>query len=255
MVRRADELGYRLEPLWLRAPGMTMRRARDILDARGIQGLLCFGSEDVDQEFPKEFDHFAIVTVGQSVRTRLHRVTSHFFGDTWRTLDRLFELGFRRPGLVLGHYDEMRGARAGSSAYLGWCEQRGGQSSAMPILRIDRVEDAPVIGWLREQRPDVVVYAHLSSTLEAFRRILRVHGVKVPRDLGVAVVTQLIGQSGFSGMQQNHQVMGARMVELLSSLIMSLDIGFPSHPRIEMVESDWIEGTSLAPVRLVRRAR
>ncbi len=247
MVRRADELGYRLEPLWLRAPGMTTKRARDILDARGIQGLLSFGGPDADQEFPREFDHYAIVTLGQSIRSRLHRVTSHFFSDTWGALERLFELGFRRPGLVLGRYEETRGGRACSSAYLGWCEQRLGQAAALPILRIDAVDEQAILTWLREQRPDVVVFVHVSGTLTEFKTVLRSNRIRVPRDLGVAVITQLLGTSGFSGMQQNHQVMGTRMVELLASLILNLDIGFPTHPRIEMVESDWVEAGSLRP--------
>ena len=54
MERRARELGYRLEPLWLRAPGMTPRRFDDILAARGLDGLLCFGSPDFNEEFPAE---------------------------------------------------------------------------------------------------------------------------------------------------------------------------------------------------------
>jgi LacI family transcriptional regulator len=45
MKRRAGELGYRLEPLWLREPGMTYRRFRSILEARGIEGLLCFAGD------------------------------------------------------------------------------------------------------------------------------------------------------------------------------------------------------------------
>src|SRR5687768_5341072 len=82
MQRRARELGYRLEPLWLRAPGMTYRRFGDILAARGIDGLLCFGSPDFNQDFPAELDAVAVVTVGLSIRTPLHRVTSHFYNDT-----------------------------------------------------------------------------------------------------------------------------------------------------------------------------
>ena len=62
MAARAGALGYRLEPLWLRAPGMTYRRFRSILDARGIEGLLCFGSPDINEEFPPEFDHYAVVS-------------------------------------------------------------------------------------------------------------------------------------------------------------------------------------------------
>ena len=245
MVRRAGDLGYRLEPLWLKAPGMTYSRARAILDARGIQGLLSFGSERVDDDFPRELDHYAIVTVGQSIRTRLHRVTSHFFSDTWRTLDQLFERGYRRPGLILGHYEDQRSARASSSAYLGWCEQRLGLSAALPILRIGQVEAKPVISWIRRQRPDVLVYAHVSPTLGELCALLEEHRIRVPRDLGVAAVTQLLAATSFSGMEQNHPIMGARMVELLASLVMNEDLGFPTHPRIEMVESDWVDAGSL----------
>src|SRR5450432_2814482 len=106
MTRRAGELGFRLEPLWLRAPGMTYRRFRGILDARGIEGLLSFGRPDLDQEFPAELGAHAIVTVGLSIRTPLHRVTSHFYNDTVNVLDRVHALGYRRPGLVLGRYEE-----------------------------------------------------------------------------------------------------------------------------------------------------
>src|SRR6202012_4284180 len=38
MTAHALKLGYRLETLWMRAPGMTYPRFRSVLDARGIQG-------------------------------------------------------------------------------------------------------------------------------------------------------------------------------------------------------------------------
>ena len=54
MLRRAAELGYRLEPLWLRAPGMTYRRFRSIIDARNIE---CSGGprpEHPDADAPRD---------------------------------------------------------------------------------------------------------------------------------------------------------------------------------------------------------
>src|SRR6185369_5382985 len=120
MERRANGLGYRLEPLWLRAPGMTHRRFGEILATRGLEGLLCFGSPDPEQEFPAELAvGRAIVTVGLSIRTPLHRVTSHFWHDTFNALERVHALGYRRPGLVLGRYEEARTGHAHTSAYLG----------------------------------------------------------------------------------------------------------------------------------------
>jgi LacI family transcriptional regulator len=46
-------------------------------------------------------------------------------------------------------------------------------------------------------------------------------------------------------MQQNQQLMGEWAVELLVARIMHRDFGIPAIPRLEMVESRWLDGTSL----------
>ncbi len=245
MKVRAEQLGYRLEPLWLRAPGMTYRRFRGILDARGVEGLLCFGSPDLDQVFPAELDHYAIVTVGLSIRTPLHRVTSHFFNDTVHVLDRVYDLGYRRPGLVLGRYEEARSGHAHTAAYLGWCEHRLGPRRALPVLLVDQVEDQPLLDWLRHYRPDVLVFVHLYDKLEQLRAVLRQYRIRVPGMLGVAVLSHILEGTGFSGLQQNQSLMGAWAVELLAARISNHDLGIPANPRLEMVESEWIEGRTL----------
>ncbi len=245
MSRRADELGYRLEPLWLRAPGMTYRRFRGILDARGIEGLLSFGSPDLDQEFPAELDAYAIVTVGLSIRTPLHRVTSHFYNDTVNVLERVHQLGYRRPGLVLGRYEEERSGHAHTAAYLGWCEHRLGPGRALPVHLLERVEEKPLMAWIGRERPDVLVFVHLYDMIAGLRTVLRRNRVRVPRDLGVAVLSQILEGSGFSGLQQNQPLMGAWAVELLAARITNRDLGIPANPRIEMVESEWVDGGSL----------
>lgn len=245
MTRRADGLGYRLEPLWLRAPGMTYRRFRGILDARGIEGLLCFGSPDLAQEFPPELDHYAVVTVGLSIRTPLHRVTSHFYNDMVHVLDRVHDLGYRRPGLVLGRYEHERSGYAHTGAYLAWCEHRLGRRRALPIHLLDRVEERPLLNWLHRQRPDVLIFVHLYDVLEPLRAVLRDNRIRVPRRLGVAVLSQILEGSGFSGLQQNQPLMGAWAVEMLAARVANRDLGIPATPRVEMVEGEWVEGRSL----------
>ena len=245
MKRRAGELGYRLEPLWVRAPGMTYRRFQAILDARGIEGLLCFGSPDLEQEFPPELGRCAIVTVGLSIRTPLHRVTSHFYNDTIQVLSRAHQLGYRRPGLVVGRYEEERSGHAHTAAYLGWCAHRLGPAQALPIHLMDGVEEKPLLEWIRRQRPDVLIFVHLSEMLGELRAVLRRNHVRVPGELGVAVLSHLLEGTGFSGLQQNQPLMGAWAVELLEARIANRDFGIPANPRIEMVESRWLEGRSL----------
>jgi DNA-binding LacI/PurR family transcriptional regulator len=245
MKTRATALGYRLEPLWMRAPGMTPRRLRAILDTRGIEGLLCLGSPRIDEQFPAEFDHYAIVTQGWSIRTPLHRVVNHAFNDTWRALDKLYALGYRRPGLAIGHYEEVRGAHANVSAYLGWCDHMQGSATGVPVMRLDRLEEAPFLEWLTQQRPDAVLLVHIYDVVSDCQQLLRKLGLRVPDDLGLAVLSQNLEGTGLSGLQENQRVIGAWAVELVVARIMNRDFGVPAAPRVEMVDSLWVEGRTL----------
>jgi len=245
MKQRADELGYRLEPIWLGAPAMTRRRIRSVLDARGIQGLLCFGSPRLDDHFPNELDHYAVVTVGLSIQTRLHRVTSHFYHDTTATLDTVHQMGYRRPGLVIGHYEEVRSGHAHTGAYLAWCERTLKRRKPVPVLRLASLDERAFLSWYSRYRPDVIVFIHTREAVVEFAGLLRRNQIRVPAQVGVAAVTHLLNDTGFSGMQQNQQLMGAWAVELLVSRVMHQDFGIPANPRTELVESCWKDGTSL----------
>ncbi len=251
MQTRGEALGYRLESLGLKAPGMSMKRFRSILDVRGIQGLLCFGSPNFEEQFPEELDHFAIVTIGMSISTPLHRVTSHFFSDLYKTLNRLYRMGYRRPGLLLDEYENGRTAHAYPSAYLGWCEHFLGNSSLMPIMRTSNGVGDETMDWVRTNRPDVIVCVHGCDEIEKLQRMLNDNGIRIPDDIGIAAISQLLDGSRLSGMQQNQGLIGEWAVELLASRIMNQDFGLPEKPRIESVEGEWIEGQTLRSLVLV----
>ena len=245
MTKRATELGYRLEPLWLRAPGLSLRRFHEILKARGIEGLLCFGSPNVEETFPAELGDFAIVTVGFSIQTNLHRVTSRPYRDTFQACDRLHELGYQRIGLILSNNEDRRTLHSHASAYLGWCENHRGDRQALPILRVDEVEAGPFLQWRAANRPDAILLVHSPSAVSQFKLVLDVNGIRTPDDLGVAVLSHLVAESGFAGLEQNQNLMGVWAVELLAARIANRDFGIPAIPRIEMVESQWVDGPSL----------
>lgn len=245
MRHRAEALGYRLETLWLREPRMTHRRFCNILDARGIQGLLCLGSPNLDEDIPAEFDHYAIVTQGLSIRTPLHRVVSHVYNDMWHALTKAYALGYRRPGLVIGRYEEMRSGHAYLCVYLGWCQLMLKNSAALPVLELDRVEEKPLLSWLADHEPDVVIFVHHYNMLPEFRSVLKAHSIGTPEDLGVIAISQTLENTDFSGLQENQNLIGAWSVELVVSRIMNRDFGIPAHPRIEMVERQWVAGKTL----------
>lgn len=245
MTERAEALGYRLEPLWLKAPGMTPQRFRKILDARGIQGLLCFGSPNLHDEIPAELDHYAIVTQGVSIKTPLHRVASHAYNDMWRVLRKVRELGYKRPGVVIGEYEGARSAHAYLSVYLGWCQVELGTPPPIPVLQLTHVEEERFVAWYRQYAPDVIVFAHHYKALPELARVLDAHRIRTPAEVGIVAVTQVLDGTPFSGLQANPHLVGACAVEMVVARIMNGHFGIPEHPRIEMVEMDWIPGKTL----------
>jgi len=245
MKKRADMMGYRLEPFGLRLPGMTSRRLREILDTRGIEGVVCFGSPDMNEELPPELGHLALVSQGLSIRTPLHRVINHGYNDMWRALDRVYKLGYRRPGLAIGDYEEARSAHAHLSAYLGWCNLMLNQPRTIPPFRSSNLEGPRLVSWLRRYKPDVLIFVHLHQHVQALPEALRRVGISIPGDLPVAAISHALQGTGMSGLEENATLMGSRMIELLVAHLASRDFGIPDVPQIEMVESQWVEGQSL----------
>lgn len=245
MAARAAFFGYRLEAFWLREPGMKPRRFCDILDTRGIQGLLCFGGKELEQQLPPELNHYAIVSQGLSISTPMHRVMSHVFNDMWRALERVYQLGYRRPGLVIGRYEDSRSAHAHLSVYLGWCQFTLGAPTAIPVLKLEGVEEAPFLDWIDHHRPDVIIFVHLFDVLKDFDTLLRRQRIRVPQDVGILVLSQILEGTRFTGLQENQRLLGEWCVELLVARILSQDFVLPAHPRIEMVEREWTAGRTL----------
>ena len=132
---RAVEHGYRLEYLWLKQPDMTIERFGKILDARGIQGLLCLGSRNPEERFPAEFYRFAVVTFAASIPSKLHRVASHFTVDARMLFEQLAQRGYVRPGLIILQSGDRRTNFAYSEAYLGIQERSPAHSACSDFAR------------------------------------------------------------------------------------------------------------------------
>lgn len=248
---RATELGYRLERFWLHAPGMTPHRLRTILEARAINGLLCLGSLRADEPFPRELDRCALVTMGLTIATPLHRVASHHHHDAWALLEELERRGYRRPGLIIDPEWEVRTAFGYSAMCLLFQERTLG-GIQVPILRVPGWHEPEFSAWLEQHRPDVLIVNEPLPFYRALEEFLARRRTRVPRDLGVAFLGSQLTREFYAGMSQDHEQIGRCAVDMLSGRIQQRDYGFPAQPKSEFVEGKWSEGASIRPVR--RRA-
>jgi len=245
MVKRASELGYRAEAFWVKNPDVNLKRLAQILEARGIRGLLSLGAPELEEEIPTELRQFVIVTQGTSIVTRLHRILGHWVHDTTLLLTTLKARGYRRPGFILQQHQDGRNAHIIASMYL-YFSRYDFDRLDIPILYAGSHVDQETMGeWFSRHRPDVIVYYDHENHFRSIESFLKNRKLVVPRDIGLAVLDATVHIEGVSGVHQNIEQMGVSAVDMVVSRLHQGETALPKVAKIESVEGTWIEGETL----------
>lgn len=244
----AESHGYKLENFWLKRPGMTPARLRAILETRGIKGIICLGSLDPEETFPPALRRFAVVTQGASIPDRMHRVMSHFAADARTLFGELHRRGYRRPGLVILASGDRRTDHLYTATFLSH-QERIFAPPPVPILRAETWDAREFTTWFSRHQPDVIVLHQYAPYLDAVEGFLAVRRLRIPRDIGIALLDLNPTPARYSGIGQDPARMGATAAELLLGRLLLRDFAFPAHPKVELVTGSWNEGKTLRPAR------
>lgn len=241
---RAEAHGYRLENFWLKGPGMTPRRLAQILAARGIRGVFCLGSLDPEERFPAALRRFAVVTQGVSIPDRMHRVMSHFTADARTLWGELQRRGYRRPGLGILFSGDRRTDHLYSATFLSE-QERAGTAPPVPVLRAEAWDEAEFARWFDAHRPDAIVLHQYADYVRAVEAFLARRKLRVPRDVGLALLDKIEDRARYAGICQDPVRIGAMAAELLLGRLLLHDLATPEHPKVELVGGAWNEGRTL----------
>ncbi len=237
---RAAELGYKLEIFWLRETGMTEARVSHILRARNITGLLIAPQPVPGGSLQLDWAHFSAISLGYSLASpALHVVCPHQYRAMKLAVQRLMERGYRRIGLVVLDIHDKRADQNWTAGYL-VMQQLMPEAQRLPPLVPPRWDEAVFAKWVRKHRPDAIVTKSL-EVLAALRRM----GYRVPRDLGVALITFPSPGGELSGVDENATETGAAAVDFLAGMIYRNERGVPAHPQRLLIEGTWIDGTTV----------
>ena len=95
VVSRAGDLGYKIEELWMRAPGMTPRRIEQILDARGIEGVLVFNYPSAPAYLDIDLTPYSCAVLGRALlKPRLYAVEQDHHQGMFICLDNIKQHGY-----------------------------------------------------------------------------------------------------------------------------------------------------------------
>lgn len=243
---QAERLGYRLEEFWISEPKLTARRATQVLLSRGVHGLVVAPLPVAHGQLSLEWEKFAAVALGYSLaQPQLHVVMNHQFRNMRLLVRQLHRRGYRRIGFAMPATTDDRV----DHNYLGgfWTAQQelpSGSAQLAPWLATTFAE-AGFRGWLRRARPDVVI----ASATWAHQVIawLAKEGLKVPRDIGVAVASVPYGDRTISGIDENVRAVGAMAVDTLVGMIHRNEVGIPTIPWRILAEGAWSQGKTVTP--------
>jgi DNA-binding LacI/PurR family transcriptional regulator len=94
----------------------------------------------------------------------------------------------------------------------------------------------------------VVIYADHRKHYPSLQAFFRSQRISIPRDLGLAVLDAAAHPPGISGVRQAVEQMGLSAVDMLVSRLHQGESGLPRVAKIEKVEGDWVEGSTLRAI-------
>jgi LacI family transcriptional regulator len=244
---RAKEYGYRIEPFWINAPGMTAERLGNIIWSRGIDGLIVAPlqgrlSAKESRSIQFDFSRFSVVEISETVEEPdLNRAIHDQYTSMLRLLHELSSLNYRRIGLVLEEALDLRVNGKWTAAYLQYCFRQGKKQMPPPLI-LPAPDQSVFNQWFDQYHPDVIV------SVDRFGlHLVENRGLKIPAEVGYASL-DLDGDAPehltISGIDQNSSQVGAAAVDMLVAAMQRGQRGTPAYRLHTQVEGTWVLGKS-----------
>ncbi|MBK1827655.1 LacI family DNA-binding transcriptional regulator [Haloferula rosea] len=240
--KAAEKFGYRLEEFRLDA-NFTPERLHQILDTRGIRGLLLppHHNQPDWKNFP--WDKYSVVRFGRTLQSpSCHIVTADQVANTILAFQKMHERGYRRIGFVAHNFEFRYNGMLFELGYIGGQRMIDDCVKLPPLLLRRRKPDevrASLRAWLDEHRPDAIF-----TTLTDLPAMLKREQLTVPDDIAVAATT-ILDTNVDSGIDQHPEEIGRVGFLMLNSLINDGSRGIPDIFRQILVEGSWVDGSSL----------
>ncbi len=260
--QRCEELGYQLDEISLSSTINGIRsedevmRVSKILRARGIYGVVLPLMLNSQYLFaPWENCVVSLVGSGHlSSFSQIEGTKASFYPQGFPAADRdlyynlrlsfqhLVHLGYQRIGFVYSRYLDTEASGRAQAGYLVEQSQLA-ENDRLPILFLERFKEgrpAAFDKWFEQHKPDAILCIN-----PVIRDWLEEMGAKVPGDVGLANLNLVDDVSDWSGINEQHQQIGASAVDLIIGALSRNELGLPPEPRKIFIPGEWVPGCTL----------
>lgn len=243
---RATSLGYQVDQFW--SDDLLLQgnpKLPDVLQARGIQGVAFLGlppKATLPSWTESIISHQASVVLGTRPSSPpIHCSSNDQYSTSFDAVRQLHAVGKKRPGLVISSAIDAILYGRFSAAFL-----QSQTTTGEPLHKIiERIwwfqpgDQSSFLEWIARTKPDSLLTTHLEIAPW-------LKNAKTPPP-ALAHLDWDPSMTGWAGMNQNNETVGANAVDLLSSHLMRGELGIPPSAKVLQVESRWVDGDSLHP--------
>ena len=244
---RAEELGSSLDLLCYGDRAVGLERLHHVIAHRGILGLVIAPHTTPQIELALNWNEFAIVCAGFSVRApRFDRVGFDHYEALLDVCALAWERGYRRIALAMTADSDARVMHLARAAFLRWQSDARGSPLPVHILQPERPDE--VHAWYRRSRPDCILFYGQV-------RLLREAGVPVGRE--VAVTTPLLSahQREFGGFNIQLRNLTSACVDMVLAKLARNERGLPPMRQTLLIQAPWVDGPAAFTPAAGRRTR
>ena len=241
---RAAALGFKVEVFPLSEYRGSHERLQSTLRARGIRGVLLGFSRDDSDQLPFPTEGFAVAGLSAYFRSVVvDRANFHGFYNVQLALDQIWQLGYRRPALVVPELNNQISNNLWSGAFLDWQRRLPKADRCEPFIPPNSDDQADFDAWLITNKPDsLLVYK------APVRRFLARHGLTVPDDIGLAYLYRTSDEMGrAAGIDGNLSAVGAAALDLVVEKLNANITASVHHPKEVLIKGNWHGGATLPP--------
>lgn len=236
----ASRLGYKVDYFTLGEGHISVPRLNKILGSRGIRAAMflpAFGKPAISE---LDWEHLTGIYTDYLIDDpAIHNVSPDHFRSMTIALQKLMELGYKRPGLVLHESSDRRLLfrwEAGFSSY--WTHHT--DYDLLNPLVCNELTRETFLEWFEATQPDVVM-CHRGEVLKWMKEA----GCKVPETHGFCCLNLVFGEVDASGLDLRPRLGGIRAMEALIAQLHRNEYGVPEVPSTMTYSAKWQDGPTL----------
>jgi LacI family transcriptional regulator len=242
--KRAEELGYGLDPIWRRDSTMTAERITKILISRGISGLLLAPRPNPLSHISLRWEKFAAVAIGHPLPSpKVHFAGAWHYNIMSAALRVIHKYGYRRVGFAVLPESDQYSNYALFSRYLLYRSSLPTKYQVPLLYKPSQAEeiDLPRFEqWFSRHQPEVILC--LGPQIPEWLSRL---GLSVPQDVAYADLCLGSVDGTFAGVSEMPEVIAAGAVDLVVEQLHLNNFGPPEHPKTLLIEGKWVDGKTL----------